>query len=73
MFYNGLRALMFSSLLAFIIATPFVTGSELVGWLMLAGMVPIEVPRVIFLFKRPAAKKRRWIELLRFSDDNNGY
>ena len=73
MFYNDLRGLMFWPLLPFFIAAPFVAGNELVGWLMVAGTVLIEVLWVIFLFRRRAAKKRNWIEPTRFSDENNGY
>ena len=56
MFYNDLRGLMFWPLLPFIIATPFVADNEPVGSVLVAGMVLIEIPWVIFLFKRRAVK-----------------
>lgn len=73
LFYNDFGTLMFWPLLPFFIATPFVAGNELVGWFMVAGMVLAEVPWVIFLFRRRAAKKHSWIEPTRFSDENKGY
>ncbi|OQW77102.1 MAG: hypothetical protein BVN32_08580 [Proteobacteria bacterium ST_bin14] len=38
-----------------------------------AAMLIFEVWWTIFLFRRRATKKRKWVEPSRFSDENSGY
>jgi len=73
LFLTGLRWLMTWPLIPFLIALCFVeTPSALANGIAIAVLL-IEVPWVIFVVRRRAAKKREWVEPTRFSDDTNGY
>ena len=73
MFIQDFRFLMTLPLIPFFIVLAFVEKpSTLANWIGLA-MLLIEIPWVIFLLKLRSAKREKWIEPTRYSDDTNGY
>jgi hypothetical protein len=72
-FLWDLRFLVWVPAIPFAIALCFVEKPSALGYILGTLMFAAMIPWTVFLFRRRAAKKRRWVEPTRFSDENNGY
>lgn len=73
LFWTDFRALMALPMMPFVAIAALADLASTAANVAILAMVLFEVWWAIFLFRRRAAKKRRWTEPQRFSDDTNGY
>ena len=70
---TDLRALMAWPLIPFLVAMFFLDLPSTAANIAMTLMLAFEVWWTVFLLRLRAAKKRKWVEPTRFSDEKNGY